>query len=116
MTLTPATHRASFAIGDEGAAKRVVDTLTEIFFEDQAAFAAFERPDGRWHVTVHFAHAPDQALLRELVGQAAGKKIAKTITFDTVEAKDWVKPTLEDLVPVPDVRLTLQHMHDAVSR
>src|SRR5437016_4236090 len=112
MTLTPATHRASFAIGDEGAAKRVVDLLTEIFFEDQAAFAAFERPDGRWDVTVHFADAPDQALLRELVGQAAGEEIAKTITFDTVEAKDWVKASLDDLVPVPAGRFVVHGRHD----
>jgi ribosomal protein L11 methyltransferase len=112
MTLTPATHRASFAIGDEGAAKRVVDTLTEIFFEDQAAFAAFERPDGRWDVTVHFAEAPDQALLRELVGQTAGEEIARTITFDTVEAKDWVKASLEDLVPVPAGRFVVHGQHD----
>src|SRR5256714_15388507 len=112
MTVTPATHRASFAIGDEGAAKRVVDLLTEIFFEDQAAFAAFERPDGRWDVTVHFADAPDHALLRELVGQAAGEKIAKTIAFDTVEAKDWVKASLEDLVPVPAGRFVVHGQHD----
>ena len=112
MTVTPATHRASFAIGDEGAAKRVVDLLTEIFFEDQTAFAAFERPDGRWDVTVHFADAPHQALLRELVGQAAGEEIAKTITFDTVEAKDWVKASLEDLVPVPAGRFVVHGQHD----
>jgi hypothetical protein len=66
--LTPATHRVSFAIGDEHAAKGVVDDLTEIFFEGEAAVAAFERPDGRWDVTVHFAEAPDQALIRQLVG------------------------------------------------
>src|SRR5436190_1633075 len=112
MTLTPATHRASFAIGDEGAAKRVVDLLTEILFEDQTAFAAFERPDGRWDVTVHFADAPDQALLRELVGQAAGEEIARTIAFDTVEAKDWVKASLEDLVPVPAGRFVVHGQHD----
>jgi ribosomal protein L11 methyltransferase len=112
MTLTSATHRASFAIGDEGAARRVLDTLTEIFFEDQAAFAAFERPDGRWDVAVHFAEPPDQALLRELVGNAAGEEIAKTITFDTVEAKDWVKASLEDLVPVPAGRFVVHGQHD----
>ena len=50
-SITPATHRAGFAIGDEHAAKRVVDVLTEIFFDGQAAVAAFERPDGRWDVT-----------------------------------------------------------------
>src|SRR3954463_9110644 len=101
MTVASATHRASFAVGDEHAAKRVVDVLTEVFFEGEAAVAAFERPDGRWDVTVHFADAPDQALLRQLVANAASEEIAKTIAFDTVEAKDWVKASLEDLVPVP---------------
>src|SRR5437870_12455785 len=112
MSVTPSTHRASFAIGDEHAARRVVDVLTEIFFDGEAAVAAFERPDGRWDVTVHFADAPDQALLRELVGQAAGEEIAKTITFDTVEAKDWVKASLEDLVPVPAGRFVVHGQHD----
>ena len=111
-TLTPATHRASFAIGDEHAAKRVVDLLTEIFFEGQAAIAAFERPDGRWDVTVHFAEAPDQASIRELVGLAAGDEVAQDIAFDTVEAKDWVKATLEDLVPVPAGRFVVHGQHD----
>jgi ribosomal protein L11 methyltransferase len=112
MSITPSTHRASFAIGDEMAAKRVVDLLTEIFFEDQAAFAAFERPDGRWDVTVHFAEAPDQPMVRELVGGAAGEDVAKTIMFDTVEAKDWVKASLEDLVPVPAGRFVVHGQHD----
>ena len=49
MTSIASTHRASFAIGDEQTAKGVVDVLTEVFFEDQAAIAAFERPDGRWY-------------------------------------------------------------------
>ena len=112
MPVTPATHRANFAIGDEQAAKRVVDVLTEIFFEDQAAFAAFERPDGRWDVTVHFAEAPDQAMLRELVAGAAGEDIAGSIIFDTVEARDWVKASLEDLVPVPAGRFVVHGQHD----
>ena len=112
MPLAPATHRATFAIGDEQAAKRVVDVLTEIFFEGQAAIAAFERPDGRWAVTAHFAEAPDQALVRELVGSAAGEMIAQGVAFDTVEAKDWVKASLEDLVPVPAGRFVVYGSHD----
>lgn len=112
MSLTPATHRAHFTIGDEAAAKFVVDLLTEVFFEDQAAFAAFERPDGRWDVTVHFAEAPDQALVRELVGNVARAEIADAIAFDTVEAKDWVKASLEDLVPVPAGRFVVHGQHD----
>jgi ribosomal protein L11 methyltransferase len=106
------THRVSFAIGDEHAAKGVADALTEIFYEGQAAIAAFERPDGRWDVTVHFADPPDQALVRELVANAAGADVAKGIAFDTVEAKDWVKASLEDLVPVPAGRFIVHGQHD----
>jgi ribosomal protein L11 methyltransferase len=106
------TYRASFAIGDEHAAKSVVDALTEIFFEGQAAIAAFERPDGRWDVTVHFAEPPDQPLVRELVANAAGADVAEGIAFDTVEAKDWVKASLEDLVPVPAGRFVVHGQHD----
>ena len=106
------THRASFAIGAEQTARRVVDLLTEVFFEGQAAIAAFERPDGRWDVTVHFADPPDQGLVRELVISAAGEDIAKGIAFDTVEAKDWVKASLEDLVPVPAGHFVVHGQHD----
>src|ERR1700733_11566175 len=111
-TLTPATHRASFAIGSEQTAKRVVDLLTESFFEGQAAIAAFERPDGRWDITVHFAEPPDEDSIRELVRLAAGDDVARDIAFDTVEAKDWVKATLEELAPVRAGRFIVHGQHD----
>jgi ribosomal protein L11 methyltransferase len=106
------THRASLAIGDEQTARRVVDMLTEVLFEGEAAVAAFEQPDGRWDVTVHFAEAPDQTLLRDLVGNAAGEAIAASLVFDTIAAKDWVKASLEDLVPVPAGRFVVHGQHD----
>jgi ribosomal protein L11 methyltransferase len=112
VTLTPSTHRASFAIGSEQAATHVVDLLTESFFEGQAAIAAFERPDGRWDITVHFAAPPDEAQIRGLVGIAAGDEVARDIAFDTVEAKDWVKATLEELVPVHAGRFIVHGHHD----
>ncbi len=111
-TLTPHTSRATFAIGSERTARRVVDRLTESFLEGLAAIAAFERSDGRWDVTVHFAEAPDQTSIRELVGIAAGGDVAQAITFDTVEAKDWVKATLEELVPVRAGRFIVHGQHD----
>jgi ribosomal protein L11 methyltransferase len=111
-TLTPSTHRASFAIGSEPAAKRVVDLLTESLFEGQAAIAAFERPDGRWDISLHFAEPPDQTSIRELVGIAAGDDVARDIAFDTVEARDWVKATLEELVPVRAGRFIVHGQHD----
>ena len=111
-TLTPATRRANFAIGNEETAKRVVDLLTESFFEGQAAVAGFEGADGRWDITVHFAEPPDEASVRELVGIAAGDEAARDIRFDTVEAKDWVKATLEELVPVRAGRFVVHGSHD----
>src|SRR5882757_10011910 len=111
-TLTPHTSRATFAIGSELTARRVVDRLTESFLEGLAAIAAFERSDGRWDVTVHFAEAPDQTSIRELVGIAAGGDVAQAITFDTVEARDWVKATLEELVPVRAGRFIVHGQHD----
>jgi ribosomal protein L11 methyltransferase len=111
-TLTPSTSRATFAIGNETTARRVVDLLTESFFEGQAAIAAFEGPDGRWNITVHFAEPPDQASIRELVRLAAGGEVADDIVFDTVEARDWVRATLEELVPVRAGRFIVHGHHD----
>jgi ribosomal protein L11 methyltransferase len=90
----------------------VVDGLNESIDDDQAAVAAFERPDGRWDVSLHFAEPPDQASIRELVRLAAGAEVAHHITFDTVEAKDWVAASLEDLVPVPAGRFIVHGRHD----
>jgi ribosomal protein L11 methyltransferase len=111
-TATPSTHRATFAIGNEQTARRVVDLLTESFFEGQAAIAAFEGPGGRWDIIAHFAQAPDQAQVRELVRLAAGDGVAQDIAFDTVEARDWVKATLEELVPVRAGRFIVHGRHD----
>ncbi len=48
----------------------------------------------------------------ELVGLAAGDNVAQSIVFDTVEARDWVKASLADLVPVPAGRFTVHGQHD----
>ncbi len=111
-SITPATHRASFTLSGESAARRTVDVLTEVFLDGEAAVAAFERPDGRWEVTVHFADQPDQTLVRELVANASSAEIARCVTFDIVEAKDWVKASLDDLVPVPAGRFVVHGAHD----
>ena len=110
--ITPSTSRATFAIGDEQTARRVVDLLNESLDEGQAAVVAFERPDGRWDISVHFAAAPNQTAIRELVRLAAGDEVAQHITFDTVEARDWVAASLEDLVPVPAGRFVVHGRHD----
>jgi ribosomal protein L11 methyltransferase len=111
-TTTPSTSRAIFPIGDEQSARRVVDLLTESLDESETAIAAYERSDGHWSISVHFAEVPDKTSIRELVSLAAGDDIAQTITFDTVEARDWVKASLEGLVPVHAGRFIVHGRHD----
>ena len=108
---SPATQ-ATFAIGDEHTASRIVDTITEIYPDHDLAIAAFEAPGGRWDITMHFAEAPDEEMIRELVTQTAGEAAAQTIVFGTVEAKDWVKASLADLVPVSAGRYVVHGSHD----
>ncbi|MBV9559403.1 MAG: 50S ribosomal protein L11 methyltransferase [Bradyrhizobium sp.] len=111
--MSPApTYRASLTLADEAATKQIADVLGETFFDDQAAIAAFERPDGRWEVTLHFSAAPDPAALRAQVVTAAGETVAQTLCLDTVEAKDWVKASLADLKPVPAGRFVVHGAHD----
>ena len=111
-TLTPPTHRATLAIGDEATARRVSDLLTETLDQGKAAVGAFEGPGGRWDVTFYFADAPDETAIRELVALAAGDEAARSVRFDTVEARDWVKATLDELVPVHAGRFVVHGRHD----
>jgi ribosomal protein L11 methyltransferase len=111
-TITPLTHRATFAIGDEQSARRASDLLNESLDESEAAVAAFEGPTGRWDISVHFAEAPDEGAIRELVRLAAGEEAARTVQFDTVEPKDWVRATLDELVPVHAGRFVVHGQHD----
>ncbi|MBB5047198.1 ribosomal protein L11 methyltransferase [Rhodopseudomonas rhenobacensis] len=112
MPLTPTTFRASAAIGDEPTARRVVDLLTECFDDGAAAVTAFERSDGAWELALNFAEPPEQASVRSLVALAAGDDVAAALSFDTVEAKDWVRASLEGLDPVPAGRFVVHGAHD----
>ncbi|WP_439922613.1 50S ribosomal protein L11 methyltransferase [Nitrobacter sp. JJSN] len=110
--VTPATSRAAFVIGEERIAKRAVDLLTECLEDGEAAVAAFERSDGRWGVSIHFADPPDEERIRTLVALTAGDDIAQTIAFDTIAAKDWVEASLQGLAPVPAGRFIVHGRHD----
>src|SRR2546429_590631 len=76
------------------------------------ATAASEGAGGRWDITLHFAEAPDRTSVRELVSLAVGGEIAGDIAFDIVKARDWVRATLEQLVPVRAGRFIVHGQHD----
>jgi ribosomal protein L11 methyltransferase len=110
--LTPATSRATLAIGAEQIARRVADLLTETLEDGEAAVAAFARSEGRWDVAMHFAAPPDQERIRALAALAAGDDIAQTIVFDAIAAKDWVRASLDGLSPVAAGRFIVHGQHD----
>jgi ribosomal protein L11 methyltransferase len=93
---------------DEMTAKRLSDTLAETLEADETAVAAFEAPDGQWIVEIHFEMPPDEAGIRRLIGEVTDA----TVTFDTVEQKDWVAASLADLKPVVAGRFTVHGAHD----
>jgi ribosomal protein L11 methyltransferase len=96
----------------EAEARRLATVLSDLF--DDAGVAAFEDADGQWHVEIHSADAFDRKALGQQVGQAAGAATARTLTFGTVEARDWVAASLADLKPVPAGRFLIHGSHDRV--
>ena len=94
---------------DEATAKGLADRLSEHLDLAESAVAAFEGIDGRWNVEIHFEHAPDEAAIRRLIGEAGGPA---EVTFETIAARDWVAASLADLKPVTAGRFTVHGAHD----
>jgi len=109
---TPATIRAVFTVGAEQSARQIVDRLEESLDPGEVVVAAFETTDNHWDVTLYFSQPPDRPAIRDLVAAASGDEIAATIQFETIEAKDWVKSSLEGLAPVPAGRFVVYGQHD----
>jgi ribosomal protein L11 methyltransferase len=110
--LTPPATRATLPMTDELTARRVSDVLSESFDNDAAAVAVFEIASDRWDITIHFAEAPDEAVVRDIVAMASDDLAAQAMTFETVAATDWVKSSLEGLKPVHAGRFIVHGQHD----
>ncbi len=111
-TMTPQSTSATFIVGDERQARRIVDVLEESLDPGEVAVAAFENASGVWEVVLHFPSPPDEDAIRNLVGLAGGDGAAAALSFQTIEAKDWVKASLEGLVPVAAGRFVVHGQHD----
>jgi ribosomal protein L11 methyltransferase len=95
---------------DAPTARRVADALAEAC--EEAAVAAFAGADGRWSVEAHFARAPDEGWLRDLVGAVAGAAAARDLVIETVAPRDWVAASLAGLKPVAAGRFLVHGAHD----
>jgi ribosomal protein L11 methyltransferase len=111
QTIMPATLVARMTT-DAAAAQRIGDALAETFDGEEVAASAFEEPDGRWSLAVHFRDPPDEAALRALVAAASDAAAAQTLAFETLAPTDWVRKSLEGLKPVDAGRFVVHGSHD----
>lgn len=97
---------------DEGSARAMTDLLGEMFDPTQTAVAAFEAEDGRtWRLEAYFADAPDEAMIRDMIRPVVGDQ-ADVASFETIDQQDWVRASLEGLVPVRAGRFLVHGSHD----
>jgi ribosomal protein L11 methyltransferase len=100
-------------VTDERTARAVADVTMEMFDPAETAAAAFENESTRcWEVEVYFARAPDQAMLREIIGTHAGPDAASGLVFETLAQKDWVRASLDGLSVVAAGRFNVHGSHD----
>jgi ribosomal protein L11 methyltransferase len=97
---------------DAPAAQRIADFLTELLDPDQTAVGTFEGPRDNWTVEICFRATPDRALLRELVTREGGRAAARSLTFERLADRDWVKSSLAGLRPVEAGRFLVHGKHD----
>lgn len=93
-------------------ARRLASFLGESVDSQSAVCGAFEDPDGRWRVEVHFRETPDESSVRALAAIAAGDDVARAIVFETVAPADWVAASLAGLRPVVAGRFVVHGAHD----
>jgi ribosomal protein L11 methyltransferase len=97
---------------DPTRARRIADRLAEHFDPAEAAFGLFEGPARGWTVEISFRAVPDRELVRQLVARAGGKAAARTLTFETLADRDWVRSSLAGLRPVEAGRFVVHGSHD----
>jgi ribosomal protein L11 methyltransferase len=96
---------------DEPTARRLIHDLGESLDPEDTACSAFEAGNGAWRLEIHFHTAPDEAAVRALVAQAAGKAATGKLEFSQVAAADWMAQSLAGLTPVTAGRFTVHGAH-----
>ena len=107
-TRTTTTARLS---ADEALARRIADYLSEHLDPADTAVGMFEGPQDNWTVEISFRGAPDRKTIRDVVTHAAGRAAARTLKFETLAGRDWVKSSLAGLRLVEAGRFVVHGRH-----
>jgi ribosomal protein L11 methyltransferase len=97
---------------DETSARRLADVFAASLDPAETACAAFEQPDGRWQVDVHFRTRPELSELRAIIARACGKQLAGKLNMQKIAPRNWVKDSLAGLKPVTAGRFIVHGAHD----
>jgi ribosomal protein L11 methyltransferase len=96
---------------DERTARRLANLFAEVLDPANTASACYEA-DGDWIVALYVTHSNDRAALRDMVAMVAGREAASALTFETIQAKDWIAASLAGLRPVRAGRFVVHGRHD----
>jgi ribosomal protein L11 methyltransferase len=96
---------------DATTGRKIADTLAEAFDPEEVAASAFEEPDGRWSIALHFRGRPDETAVRARIASLAGAPALEGLLFETLAPTDWVRKSLEGLTPVDAGRFVVHGAH-----
>jgi ribosomal protein L11 methyltransferase len=97
---------------DEQTAWRIAEAAGESRAVDNFAVSLTDIGAARWRLAIYFGAAADNDAVRALVAAAGGDAAAKTLRFERVAAKDWVRESIAALAPVVAGRLIIHGAHD----
>jgi ribosomal protein L11 methyltransferase len=100
---------------DGTTAQQIGDLLAESFDAEEVAASAFEQPDGRWSLALHFRNHPDETAVRALIASTADTAAADALVFETLSPTDWVRESIEGLTPVEAGRFVVHGAHHRAS-
>src|SRR5262249_13536181 len=112
QSLTDPSTTVARLCADASAAQRIADFLTELLDPSQTAVGTFAGPGDSSTVEICFGAAPDRAFVRELVMRAGGAAAARSLAFETLADRNWVKSSLAGLRPVEAGRFVVHGRHD----
>jgi len=110
--MTPSDTTSATLTTDEHSAWRVADIFADGLFAEDVAVSLVDRGREGWRLSLHFRAAPDQEAIRALATQAAGAAAGRSLQFERIAAKDWVRESLRVLKPIAAGRFIVYGAHD----